>query len=134
MFNTSTIPVPYLKKISNPKYNIFLSQTVRGMSLTQPVKFLEFRDNQLILHASNHSVCLSEGQFAYIHSQSLRKPISGKIMDFNIHSGELLLNEISVLKNNWKNRSELRIHPPLPLHGYLQTNSRKFRGNIENLG
>jgi hypothetical protein len=133
MFNTSTIPVPYLKKISNPKYSIFLSQTVRGMSMTQPVKFLECKDDQLILHASNHSVCLSEGQFAYIHSQSLRKPISGKIMDFNIHSGELLLNEISILKNNWKSRSELRVHPPVPLHGYIQTNLGKLRGNIENL-
>jgi len=133
MHSTTTIATPYLKKLINQAKPLFLSQSINGLSITHTVIYLRDQAQGLILRTSSNLLCLCKGNQAYLHGDSIRKVFMGKILDFNLNSGELLFAELNMLNSKWKKRKEQRIHSPQPIHGFLQIGSEKLRGNVENL-
>jgi hypothetical protein len=124
---------PFSNKFNNCKSPINLSQSFQGLLFTQPIQYLQTKDNQVMFHAAQQVICICNRKKAYLHSKDFLHAIAAKIDKFNLVTGELVMEDFCELDNIWKMRKQIRLSPFEPLMVNIITQNKKYRGNFDNI-
>jgi hypothetical protein len=123
----------FVNKFITSKSPINLSQTYRGLLLSHPVQYLKSLNDQVLFHANQHVICLSNKSNVYLHGEDFTNAIAAKIDAFDLFTGELTVRDFHELRNIWAERKHIRVMPFEPLMVNLITKTKNYRGNFSNI-